>query len=234
MPSEALAVSKSQRLFDKCLTVLKPRLAKAIALKEEFDQCIAGMLRALRDADVAFREKSPGMPLRDGDVEYQDFKEWLTAFFAPLYKPRQPFYYLHVARNLLDRVSDEDIEEFGIEKCKDLSKYAEVKGKVPKELVEKAKACTVEELHVEVQKQLYKGNPDHEDRTGWATIEITGPRSYTTRLQNYLQLRRRTEGYKPSDAELLWLPIAIDYEELKKAEEDRRKKISGLPTEGEP
>ncbi len=230
--TDHLQAANLQRRFESLSGKLRDFRTELVALQKKIDRKLAQTLRVLRDLDITFRSKPPDLAFKDKDGEYRTMEAWVDSFVAPLigYKRRQVFYNLHVARNLVDKVTDDELERMGIEKAKQLSRFAEVKGRVTKELVERA--LTVESADIfkrEIDQAIFKGNPDHEDRSGWATIEIEGPRSYTTRLQNYLQLRRRTEGHKPSDAELLWLAVAVDFEELKQAEEERRAKIAQLP-----
>ena len=61
------------------------------------------------------------------------------------------------------------------------------------------------------------------------TLDITGPKPHTAKIRNFLQLLRRQDGHKPSDAELLADAVALDYQELVESEERRRAEISGLP-----
>ena len=230
MPSEAIA-TKFQKRFDELNTALRSDRKEIVSLQKKLHTIFARTLRPLRDMEGHFRSKPPDMKFSDGNTEYQNFDQWLAEYIEPFtgYKKRQAYYALHMAKHLVDKVTDEDLESVGIEKAKELSRYAESKGRVPKELVEKAKTSTTKALHDHVQQAIYKGNSDHEERAAWDTLEITGPRPHTAKIRNFLQLLRRQEGHKPSDAELLSDVIAVDYEELANAEERRRAEISGLP-----
>lgn len=230
MASEVI-LAKFQTRFDELNAKLQADRTEALTHQKKLQGIFSRMLRPLRDMEKAFREKPPGLALKNGKAEYQNFDEWLADYVEPLtgFKKRQAYYALHIAKNLVDKVTDEELEQVGIEKAKELSKYAESKGTPPAELMEKAKTSTVTELHAEVKSLVFKGNPDHEDRSGWDTIEIEGPRSHTTQIRNFLQLIRRQEGHKPSDAELLALAVEVQYRELQEAEAKRREEVSGIP-----
>jgi hypothetical protein len=232
MPPEALAApTKFQARFDELSATLKANRKEILGYKRKLDGCFARMLRPLRDMETAFRQKPPKSVLCDGDVAYGDFDAWMVAFVEPItgFKKRQAYYALHISKNLVDKITDDDLEVMGIEKAKVLSRFAETKGKVPKEMVERAKTGTLRALEVEVKAEIYRGNPDHEERSAWETLEIEGPRTFTSTIRNFLQLLRRQEGHKPSDAELLALAIGIQYEELKEAALAQRSEVSGLP-----
>src|ERR1017187_5939903 len=112
MTTEALAVTKFQKRFDELNPILKANSAKIVRLQEELGGCFALMLRSLRDMDLAFRQKPPNIALRDGDVEYRDFDAWADDYGKPIigFKKRQLYYALHVGKNLVDKVTDEDLE----------------------------------------------------------------------------------------------------------------------------
>lgn len=234
MPSDAI-VAKFQKRFDELNAQLQTLRSEALEHQKKLQTVFSTMLRPLRDMEVAFRSKPPDRALTNGTVEFKTFDDWIEDYVAPLtgFKKRQAYYAIHMARNLVDKVTDSDLEEMGIEKAKELSRFAEVKGNVTKEVIEKAKTSTVAELHSHVKQHTTKGNPDHEDHSPWETFEIEGPKTHITIIRNYLQLLRRQEGHKPSDAELLALSIQVEYQELQEAEARRRQEISGLPQASE-
>lgn len=220
--SQALA-SRYDRINDRARELISELMKIEVAGSKKRAQ----MIRVLTEMHSLFKSKP--VELKFGKFEH--FEGWLTDLIKPLtgLEKRSAYYYIHIGKHLLGKVTDEELEEMGIERAKELSKVAETKGKVTKEFVEKAMAMTVQDLKEEVRAIVFKGNPSHEQEKGgqWATIEIRGPQTWIGVIQAFLTYQRRQEGHKRSDAEIVGMFLDAEVKELKAAEDDRRKKIAG-------
>jgi hypothetical protein len=209
--------------------LINRRAANVVTKLGELEKLYEGqrarLLRVLKDMYDLFSEKPPDLKLG----EFGTFQEWAEALVAPLLhlKPRGLFHSLKVAKHLVNKISDEEIERLGHSRCVELAKVAESKGKVSKALVERAMDLTVAELRIEVRQLLFRGNPDHEQDQPWEHMYIEGPREHTRWLKNFLALSRRTEGMGKSDAELLRDHLALECEEMLAAAERQKEEASG-------
>lgn len=212
--------------YDRINERARELVAELAKIETTRSKKLAQMIRVLTDMHRLFKSKPVELKLG----KFQHFEGWLEDLIKPLtgLERRSAYYFIHIGEHLLGKVTDEELEEMGIERAKLLSKVAETKGKVSKELVERAMGMGVQELKEEVQAIVFKGNPSHEDTGGWATIEIRGPRTHTSWLQHFIELARRQEGHKPSDAEVLHLFLVNDEQELRDAAERQKKEAAGV------
>lgn len=211
-------------------------------LRQEVKEQAGSMLRAARRVThiasllakmrAAFQAKPPkerllGFECFDDDKDWPESKGYLADCIRPIgLARRQAWKYITVGRTLLPAIGERALREIPIEKAKLLCDVVKAKGTVSPEMLEMARTKTGTELKIEIKKQLYRGNPDH-DEGPLELLEVYGPRTWMQELRRGLGVLRKHEGHGPSDAELLCHGIRDEVKRIEEAEEHEREQIAG-------
>jgi len=228
MDPKPLVVYNWIRRFEALNTKALDKRTELLQIERTLSKSFASSLSVLRDIHDHLKAK----PIHPETERYPTVEEWVDDWVKPFrhLERRQAFHLLSVAKHLVGKVKEEELEEMGIENAKSLSEVARSKGNVSKEIVNKAITLGNKEFKGEVRKLLYGQNDDHAEGQ-WTELLIRGPKEHIEDIQEFLRITRRQEGNKPSDAELIALVLKPATIEIIEAEEQRRKDIRGEVSE---
>ena len=222
---DKLQVHNWIRRYESLNTKALDKRTELIKIERDLSKCFATSLPILRDMHDHLKAK----PICDETKDYPSVQAWIEDWAKPFLhlETSQVYYMIGVAHHLLNKVTTEEIESMGIENAKTLSGLARSKGRVGKEMVNKAISMGVMEFKEEVRKLLYGSNPDHHEGE-WVNFLVRGPQEYIDDIKEFLTITRRQEGNGPSDAELIALVLKPETIVIVEAEAERRKQISGV------
>lgn len=227
MATEPLGVHNWIRCYDALNTRAVEKRGELVKIEKDQSRKLASLLPILRDMHEHLKNK----PVCKETEEYPTIEEWIDGWVKPFLhlEKRQVFAYIGVGTYLLGKVEAEKIEAMGIEKAKVLAEVVKSKGKVSPAMVDRAISGDLAELKEEKRVLLYgHGGDEHADGK-WETMEIRGPKEYLGDIRKFLKLSRRQEGNKPSDAELISLPLHNYTTGLEANQQQEEKKAAGLP-----
>jgi hypothetical protein len=231
MPTDKLNTANLQRRFESLVAKAREGVQELDELGKRRDKLLSKMCGLLGDLELLFKQKPVDYQFREGRRYWKRFDELVEDLVKPLtgFGLRQTWHLVHIRRNLYGKITNEELNSLGIERAKELSKVAEVKGTVTKGLIEQALTMTVAEVR-EKRRELInpRGNDMHEVRGGWATWECEGPRKFVQGIPALLGVVRKEKGHGPSDAEIVYDLLNAYVAELQGAEAERRKTIANL------
>lgn len=138
------------------------------------------------------------------------------------------FYYARIGRKVVPLIGQSKVVELRIEKCKALLPMAEAKNEISTELLEYAEKNTADNVRLEVDRRLFKGNPSHAPGPG-RTYKVNGPEESVLDLMDDLNYGRQVEfGDGPSDAEILHLMVMAYRQEREHENAQEHARLAGF------
>ena len=216
--------------FDKIDARARAIIKEQVGLNKDTSRNMVRLAGELKKGYALFEAKQPGTKIGG----FSNFKAWMVELIEPInMSARSGFYHLSIGRRLLGLVSGEQLEELGIEKAKTLARVVKSKGKLPEGMLEHAKETKSDDLRKEVDVELYKGNPQHDEGPRDSFTLVAGVKVIKN-IQNQIKRLRPAvaeEGAElpPSDAHVVEFALAdclsgIDEAELEEMEKLRKGK----------
>jgi hypothetical protein len=207
---------------------LREEVAAFASLQNKADKGAVRIARHLAEMYKLFEAKDP----REKLLGFKNFAEWMRNRMKPIAgrSESRGWFLMSIGKHLVGKFPDEMLEEFGIEKCKTLARYAKQKREIPSRVVDMAKSMSSHEFEETVAVELSKGGDMHEGGPR-ARIELIGPRDTIRHVEKLLDDCRPYcgEGKHLPDHAIIEEALVKLHQEAEEAERLEQSRVSGVP-----